>query len=181
MQTEALKRWCVPDTSGNTANTAHSSSPPLPEHTCQPCELARTQAGRQAHRRARHLASCEIPSGPTSSAEEHQPRATGFKDAVATSAGSPGGCQPPRPMGERGRKVWQLWAGCTNVQLLVGLLWFPHHPQRQRGLGVLPTQMMLPASKGRPAGGVTSWPQPSSELGSMEERGSRGTAGHPRA
>lgn len=87
--------------SGKRANTSHSSSPPLPEHTCQACELAGTWAGRQAHRRARHLASCEILSGPTSPAREYQPWATSSQEAAATAAGSPGGCQPPRPLGRK--------------------------------------------------------------------------------
>lgn len=124
---------------------APSAPPPLPcpstrahpvsSHACM-------QAGRQAHRQAWHLAACKIPSGPTTSAREHQPRATSFKDAVATLASRPRGCQPHWE--ERGRKVWQLGAGCTSVQLLVGLLWFPCCPQQQQGLGVFPMQMMLP-------------------------------------
>lgn len=53
-------------------------------------------------------------------------------------------------------------------------MWFPRHPQRQQCLGVLPTQTMLLTSKGRPAGGVTSWAWPRGELGSAEGGGTEG-------
>lgn len=102
------------------------------------------------------------------SAWKHEPQATSFKNTTATSANHRGWEE------ERGRRVCQLQCGCTNVQLLVGLLWFPLHPQQHGGPWVFPAEMILYTSECQPAVGVMWESQPGRKLGSMRRRGSRG-------
>lgn len=165
MQTGALKRRLTADASGNTANT---SAPPL-----LPCPSTRARPVSSHTRRQGGKHGVCLPAR---SLRDPQ-RQPGSIDPEPPASRLPTAPADGREKGEeKGRgRFWQLGAGCTNVQLLVGLWRFSSPcPAAAGAPGALPTQMMLPASNHRPAGGLTSELRPGGEPGSTERRGSWG-------
>lgn len=164
-QTGALKRRRRADASGNTADT---SAPPL-----FPCPSTRASAVSSHTRRQGGKHGVCLPAR---SLRDPQPQ-PGSIDPEPPASRLPTAPADGREKGEeKGRgRFWQLGAGCTNVQLLVGLWWFSLPcPAAAGAPGALPMQTMLPASNRRPAGGLTSKLRPGGEPGSTERRGSWG-------